>query len=210
MKDWHRLYTNDLGGRLFSWRHKSPSRFFMKILTWLLGGFVFGILTAILFDVIGLVNLAQNAARIMFFVTFLSGVIDAFFRFVVNGVEFFIMQRGLVSMKPFSTFEMLAKFIEGLLPRLNKSEYLEWQEIKEIKESNGNLGVILKTKEEEFLLGVSPCLSYTVYNEDGIGKTQKSTSGRLRFFYENSEFDKQALRNALQKARFAKKMMTSK
>jgi len=190
MKNWQRLYNKDLGRRLYSWRQKSPSRFFMKILTWLLGGFVFGILTAIFFDVINLVDLAQNAGRIMFFVTFLSGTINAFFRFVVNGVEFVVMQKGLVAVKPASGFKTLAKFIEGFFPRLNKSEYIEWQDIKEIKESDGELYVALKKEAGEFTLGVSPCLSVTVYNEDGVGKTRESHSGRFSFFRKNPEFDK--------------------
>lgn len=210
MKNWHRLFNKDLGSRLYSWRHKSPSRFFMKILTWLLGGFVFGILAAIFFDVIGLVEIAQNAARIVFFITFLSGVVNAFYRFIINGVEFIIMQKGLVAIKPVSGLEKLAKLIERFFPRLNKSEYLEWQEIKEIKEGNGELYVVLEEGAEEFSLGVSPCLSVTAYNEDGIGKTRESPGGRLPLFYSNPEFDKDVLRRAVQKARFAKKMLTNK
>lgn len=210
MKNWQRLYNKDLGNRLFSWRHRSPSRFYIKIFTWLLGGFVFGILAAIFFDVIGLVDFAQEAGRITFFVTFLSGTINAFARFVVNGVEFVVMQKGLVAVKPVSGFKALAKLIEGVFPRLNKSEYIEWQDIKEIKESDGEIYIALKKEAGDFSLGVSPCLSMTVYNEDGVGKTKESHSGRLALFSKNPEFDKEALRNAVQKARFAKKMMASK
>ena len=182
----------------------------MKIFTWLLGGFVFGILTAIFFDIIGLVEIAQNAARIVFFIAFLSGVVNSFFRFIINGVEFIIMQKGLVAIKPVSGLEKLANLIERFFPRLNKSEYIEWQDMKEIKEGNGELYVALEEGAGEFLLGVSPCLSVTAYNEDGIGKTRESSSGRFFFFSSNPEFDKEALHRAVQKARFAKKMVTNK
>ena len=221
MKIWRRIKKMDLGAPLLSWRHRAPNRFFVKIFTWLLGGFVFGILTAILVDWIGITffgqnetrmaDFAQNAARIVFFVVFIGGVINAFFRNVIFGHEFRIMEKGFVHMKPIFGHDGLARlFDERKCPFFGKSVYIDWKDVKEIKESEKGVVLVLKQDDTSIQLDTSSVLSLTTYQEDGVPKTKEAKVGKLSLLTHDAAFDREAQKTIVQKARHAKKMYSQK
>ena len=145
MKSWYRAdHRTELGKTLLSWRQKATNKFFSKIITWLLGAFVFGMLTAILLASIGAIELAQNAARIVFFIIFICGLINAYLRNMVHGLEYRITEKALVHFRPFFGFEKMDPVNVRSLPFLrSRIEYMPWQEIKEIKDENETLLIIL-------------------------------------------------------------------
>ena len=72
MKIWHKTKKEEFGHINLVWRHKATGRFCMKIATWMLGGFVFGMVTAIAVDTAGLHELSLSAARTVFFIVFVK------------------------------------------------------------------------------------------------------------------------------------------
>jgi hypothetical protein len=207
MKIWHRSRKMDLGKTLLVWHHRAVSRFFMKIATWLLGGFVCGMLTSIFFAAIGSYEIAQGAARIVFIVVFIAGVAGSYLRNVHYGLEYRIMERGLGNVKP-----LLGTHAAGHIIGLSddalggRTEYILWSEIREVKEEEGTLIAILKN-DQRILLGIAPVVSLSS-TSDG-GGTRVAHGGKYKPFSRDEKLDRDATRLIVQKAREARKSAAS-
>ena len=204
MKLWKRAKGQDLGNVLISWRYKASSRFFTKILTWILGAFVFGIFASIALHTVGLTDLSLPAARIVFFVVLILGIIDAYFRNVVNGNEFQITENGLVHVKPFCGYDELADKLRSTnLAYFNKDEFVSWQKLTKIKETNEGLKFLLGNSGEELSAEISSAISVKNYNEDGMAVERKANVDKYSFSGKDEQFDKELKKAIAQKARLA-------
>ncbi len=156
MKMWKKIKQSETGETLLIWRSKSVNRFLLKILTWLLGSFVCGILTAIVLAPIINPDTAQNAARFVFFIVLIFGNINSFFNNVIHGLEFRITSKGLVGVKPFCGIEVISKNI-GLdkVSFLNKNEFIPWSSFKEIETSDNAFAGILHDDKGSVVLEAS-------------------------------------------------------
>jgi hypothetical protein len=206
MKVWQRSKKEtDFGRVLLIWRHRASGRFFSKIFSWLLGGFVMGLLASILFDTIGLEDQAIHAGRIVFFAVFIIGVISAFFRNLVYGLHYRITQKALLHIRPLCGIEAWSGagkccFLD------DRTEYLPWEQIKSVDESEGNL--VLTLKDDNVVnLGVVPVRALWVPTADGSMEKRAPAKG---MWSRSAQLDKEALKLVLQKAREIKKAAATK
>ncbi|MBN2410395.1 hypothetical protein JXQ31_01810 [candidate division KSB1 bacterium] len=200
MKTWQKVKDKDFGKSLFIWRHRAISRFFTKIFTWLLGGFVSGILTSIFFLAVGLPDVSLTAARIVFFAVFLIGVISAFFRNVYNGLEYRITENALVHVKPMCGIESIGRILGSAeKPFGQQFEYISWERAKEIKDENDTFMMILKDREEAAVIGVAPVASYCNVGENAAPVYFP------KLFASDEKANKTVLKQIVQKARDVRK-----
>ena len=200
MKTWQKAKNEDLGRPLFIWRHRAISRFLTKIFTWLLGGFVSGILTAIFFAAIGLPEVAQLAARIVFFVVFILGLISAFFRNVYHGIEYRITDKAIVHIKPWCGIESINRILGSEeKPFGQQVEFIGWEKAKEMKDQENSLVMVLKEKEDTVTIGVAPVASYC----NVVENTAPVSFPKL--FVSDEKVNKAVLKQVVQKARDAKR-----
>ncbi len=206
MKAWHKAKQEDFGRILLIWRHRAVSRFFMKIATWLLGGYVTGILTSIIIDTLGDPVLSQKAGRIAFLVVFVLGVVNAFFQNVLNGMEFRISEKALVSVKSLFGSAAGGNLLKSVGKLLGQhAEYILWNEIKDIKDEQQVIMLILKEDEATATVDISSLLRVEVLGVDGKKDIRHSRNGKLAVFSKDEKFDQEAMRLILQKARDAKR-----
>lgn len=206
MKVWQRGSTEtDFGPLLLIWRHRATGRFYGKIFSWLLGGFVMGLLASIFFNAIGLGELSLRAGRILFFLVFILGVISAFFRYVIYGLHYRITQKGLLHVRPLCGIEKLRPAGEKLL-RGDRIEFLPWDEVKSAGEAGGVLTLTLK-EGQLVELGVVPVLALWLLTADGGMEKRTSAEGGWK---SSAELDKESLKLIVQKIRDLKKSSASK
>ena len=204
MKLWKRAKGQDLGKTLISWTYKAPSRFFTKILTWILGAFVFGIFASILFHTIGLTDLSQPVARVVFFIVLVLGIIDAYFRNVVNGNEFRITENGLINVKPYCGYDGIAeKLRKTNIAYFNKDEFISWETITKIKETSTGLAFLFGNTGEELTAEIASAISVKNYNEDGKAIEKNANVSKYSFYTKDESFDKELKKAVAQKARIA-------
>jgi len=202
MKAWQKLKNEDLGKTLFIWRHRATSRFFTKIFTWLLGGFVSGIMTSIFFLAIGLPDLSLLAARIVFFVVFIFGVISAFFRNIYYGNEYRIMEKAVVQITPICGIESIGRILGSAdKPFGQKTDFITFEKMKEMKDQENSFIVILKEKGDSLPIGVTPVAGYCNVAENEAPVNIKN------LFARDEKLNKTVLKQIVQKSRDAKKAM---
>ncbi len=205
MKIWKKATNWIFEQNILSWRRRDINKFFSKIFSWLLGGFVFGILTSILFIAINRPDYAQPTARLVFFVIFFLGVLSNFFRSVVYGFEYIITQKALIYSHPFWGWEKLGQILgSDKKPFRQIYYYVAWNEIKEIREHPKGMELILKNEEilqipitYVIKLAVNLNLKSPERKEKGASKTEKLA------------YDKAVQKIVLQAAREAKKKSTN-
>ncbi len=206
MKVWQRSSKGlELGRAVLIWRHRATGRFLNKIFSWFLGGFVMGLLASILFDAIGLSDQALYAGRLVFFVVFIAGSISAFFRNMVYGLHYRVTPWALLHIRPLCGIEAWTGSAEGW-NRGDRIEYLPWEQIKSVEESEGNLVLTLKN-ENVVSVGVAPVRAIWVPTADGGMEKRNSAKG---WWSGSAQLDKEALKLILQKIRDIKKSATSK
>jgi hypothetical protein len=204
MKLWKRAKGQNLGNILISWTYKASSRFFTKILTWILGAFVFGIFASIALHTIGLTDLSLSAARLVFFIVLVLGIIDAYFRNVVNGNEFQITENGLVHVKPFCGYDDIADKLRATnMAYFNKDEFISWEKITKVKESTEGLKFLLGNSEEELTAEIAAAIGVKNYNEDGIAIEKKANVAKYSFYSKDESFDRELKKAIAQKTRIA-------
>ncbi|MBN1558805.1 hypothetical protein JW998_01045 [candidate division KSB1 bacterium] len=148
MKLWNKAKKADFGEVILTWRHRDAGRFGGKIFSWLLGGFVFGILTSILFAALQLPDVALPAARIVFFLVFILGVVNDLFR-VILGYEYRITQQAIVSAHPFFGWERVGELLGSAnKPFRQTYYYLTWQELQEIREVERGILLVHQNGDE--------------------------------------------------------------
>jgi hypothetical protein len=203
MKVWKKAGKDQVGDTLFVWRHRAVNRFFAKVGSWLLGGFVFAILSSIIISIFPHPpqSIEDRTPWIVFFIVFLAGVVNAFVRNIFNGLEFRIMKNGIANVKPHQGFELPGfDKKDGIHPFGEKYEYIPWNEIKEIKENENGIQVLLKNELDEIQLAVSPVVSYFDPSSDIV-----LAHNGAKLFSQDAKVDKDALKLALQKSREAKR-----
>lgn len=149
MKLWNKTLNGDFGEIILTWRYRDVGRFVGKIFSWLLGAFVFGILTSIFFAAIQKADMAQPLARLVFFVVFITGVVSNFFRAVVYGYQFKITEKAMVTPHPFFGWEKLGIILGSEeKPFRHVNYFLNWADTKEIREIDNGIVVVLKNENE--------------------------------------------------------------
>ncbi len=207
MKLWHRSKGENFGKTLLAWRHQSTGRFVNKIGSWLLGGFVMGILASILLNTMGLPDSGKYAGRIVFFLVFFFGVVSAFFRNVVYGLHYRITEKALIHIQPFCGLEkLLQPNAEGVRLRWDRVVYLTWEEIKAVQDAEGSITLNLKS-DDAVQLQVAPVRSLSVVS--GGNALEERTHARGLFGHD-PVFDKEAVKLIVQRIREIKKQATGK
>ena len=205
MKIWKKIKKEETGDTLFTWRHRATSRFFMKIGSWVLGGFVFAIFAAIVISIFPRPPkyVEDQIPWFVFFIVFFMGLTNAFIRNIYNGLEFRIMKNGIGNVKPRYGFELLGfDKKEGLHPFGEYYEVISWDDIKEIKEQDNGILLNIKNTQDPLPVMVSPVVSYF----ESAGEMVLAHKGALKFFSRDAQADKEAQRLVVQKARDAKRI----
>lgn len=149
MKLWNKSFSWDFGDTILAWRVRDGGRFFWKILSWLLGAFVFGLGTSILFAAIQMPELSLPAARVVFFIVFILGVMSNLFRAIVYGYQYKITQQAIVHAHPLYGWEKLGTLLGSAdKPFRQTNYYFFWQEIKDVHEKEKGLVLSLKSAHE--------------------------------------------------------------
>lgn len=149
MKIWNKTLTWDFGKTILTWRYRDVGRFFGKVFSWLLGAFVFGLLTSIFFAAIQQPDLSLPLARLVFFVVFIAGVTSNLFRAIIYGYEFKIAEKAIVMSHPFFGWEKLGVILGSEeKPFRHLNYYFYWQDVQEIREKDGSLELVLKEGHE--------------------------------------------------------------
>ncbi len=223
MKMWEKSKRKeDFGSILVSWRHRSTSRFFSKIFSWLLGAFVFALLTSIFFLAIGMSHLSQPAARIVFFVFFIPGIVSSYFRTIINGVEYWLTENAVVQLRPFSGFENLDKRlgskehpfrmryfsipwtrVKDLKTAISsKDQFYAWlglKQTRDMKESDGAKMSLELTSGVSVEVPVKPVVKLSYYLDRQTKEKRKQPDSKP------SDLDSEAMQTILQNARKANK-----
>jgi hypothetical protein len=204
MKVWKKAGKNNVGETLFVWRHRATNRFFLKIGSWLLGGFVFAILASIIISIFPHPprQIEDQVPWIVFFIVFMAGIVNSFIRNIYNGLEFRILKNGIANVKPQWGFELLGfDKKKGLHPFGDRYEFIPWNDIKEIKEKDDGIQLVLKNDQDDMPLAVSPVVSYF----EPAGDMILAHNGAIKFFSQDAKVDKDVLKLVLQKSREAKR-----
>jgi len=201
MKIWEKTTAWIFGDIILSWRHRDFAKFFWKIFSWLLGGFVFGILAALFFIAIHRPDYSQPTARLVFFIVFLTGVISNFMRAVTYGYKYIVTPDALIYSHPFFGWEPLGKILGSEnKPFRHTYYYVNWEEVKEIREHPKGVTIVLKNEEvldvpviNVSKLAVNLNLKSPEHKEKGASKSEKLA------------YDKAVQRIVLQAVREARK-----
>ncbi|MBN1542794.1 hypothetical protein JW992_11665 [candidate division KSB1 bacterium] len=200
MKVWKKTRNQDFGALIQSWRHKNTERFWMRILTWILTGFVFALATSIMLgNLLGLEpDLTQCLARIVFFVTVIIGIIDSYFSNIVLGVETRLYEKALVQVQPPVVLEWLAFLQKRPQPRIGyKYEYLPLAMIKSVQLEKNELVINLTgAGSVSQSLPVIPVVSYHLFS-GGQQKELVAPVSRYKLTAKDSKFSNQAVASIL-------------
>jgi hypothetical protein len=149
MKIWQKTRNWDFGQTLLEWRHRDAGRLGGKIFSWLLGAFVFGILTSIFWAAVGQPDWAQPWARIVFFVVLILGTASNVFRCIINGLDYKITQQAMVHVHPYLGWEKFSGLLGKLMSAFQVSYFtINWRTVKEIREQKNGILLILQDGQE--------------------------------------------------------------
>ena len=157
-------------------------------------------MTSIFFLAIGLPDLSLLAARIVFFLVFIFGIISAFFRNVYYGIEYRITEKAIVHIKPWCGIESIGRILGSEEKPLGQQvEYIGWEKAKELKDQDNSLVMVLKEREDTVTIGVTPVASYCNVVEN------KAPVSFPKLFTSDENVNKAVLKQVIQKARDAKR-----
>jgi len=205
MKVWQRSKEREFGKILLMPAEDSAGRFAGKIFSWLLSGFVLGLLAAVLCDAVGLSAESLLAGRIVFFAVFIIGTISAWLRNVVYGLQYRITPKALLYVRPLCGFEALCGRGEQLR-RGDRLEIIPWDQIKSVDEAEGALALTLRDGYQ-ISVGVTPVIALWTPTADGAMEKRISLEGRGQ---KSTQLDKESLKLILQKIRDIKKSAATK
>ncbi len=201
MKLWNKTLNGDFGEIILTWRYRDVGRFVGKIFSWLLGAFVFGILTSIFFAGIQKADMALPLARLVFFIVFISGVASNFFRAVVYGYQFKITEKAIVIPQPFFGWEKLGIILGSEEKPFRQVNYfLNWEDSQEIREIENGIVLVLKN-ENEIELPIKNVAELTL--NLNVRKNEPRAKGSSRS--DKLAYDKAVARMVLQTAREARR-----
>lgn len=201
MKWWNKTTKADFGQVILTWRHRDAGRFVGKIFSWLLGAFVFGILTSIFFAAIQLPDIALPAARGVFFIVFIVGLLNDLFRAILNGYEYMITQRAIVYSHPFYGWERVGALLASAdRPFRQTYYYFYWQDVKEIRELEHGI-LLVHRNENEIEVPVQNVIKLVM--NLNLNKPELKAKGSTKS--DKQAYDKTVLRLVLQAARDARR-----
>ena len=201
MKIWKKATTWIFNDTVLSWRHRDFSKFFWKIFSWLLGGFVFGILASITFIAVNRPEYAQTTARLVFFVVFLVGIVSNYFRAVIAGYKYIITKKALIYSHPFFGWEKLGHlFGSKEKPFRQTFYYVDWIDVKELREHAKGIELVLKNDDVLEIPVISVVKLALNLNLKGPERREKGATKSEKLAY-----DKAVQQIILQAARDARK-----
>jgi len=207
MKMWKKTFVWSFGNTLVAWRHKNTGRYFSRLFSnWLLGAFVFGILTSILFLALDLPQLSLPVARTVFFIYLVYGVITDFFRYIIYGLNYQVCENALVFTRPLLGWEAAGNKIFSTKKKpLTRYYYLSWKDVTDIKDSEDSLLLTIQTKKHnvELTVPVTPVLHASMFLDNK--ETTKNFADNSKTDKQKTEFNKQIFKTVLQTARSAQK-----
>lgn len=205
MKIWQKTRNWDFGQTLLEWRHRDAGRFSGKIFSWLLGAFVFGILTSIFFAAVGQADWAQPWARLVFFVILFLGVASNFYRCIIHGLNYKITQKAMVHVHPYIGWEKLTALLGRLMPAFATSYFtINWLTVKEIREQKNGILIILQDGQEA-PVPVIPVSIVTL----NLKLNSPEPRSKNRHKADQAAYDKEILRMVIKAAREAHKAAIS-
>lgn len=205
----HRLDQDlDIGTPLLMWRHRASDRFFYKIFSWLLGGFVFGILASIIVGwIFGLPDASLPIARIVFFGVFIIGVAKSFLLYIIHGVEYQITDTGLVHFKPPFGWDALDRLLQPILSP--KVAFIQWEEVKEITELHGDMLFTFNDGRKDSKINIQHLLQHKVLDQNFVNSfTADQRSAKARPTKNPDKYGNSTSKLILQSAREARKRAT--
>lgn len=203
MKFWHKSKSMNFGNIVLRWRHRDVRRFYYKILSWILAAFIGGIFTSIICAALGIFEQALLLSRIMFLVVFVVGTANSYFIYVVFGSETRLTERALVVVRPVIGHVPLAERLGSpTAPFAARYDYLPWEEIKDVKEQDGQLLLILKKDLQEVQIGVTPVAF--VARETAERSSSESLRGA------DDARDREILKSIVQKVRELRRIPAAK
>lgn len=203
MKFWHKSKSMNFGNTVFRWRHRDTRRFYYKILSWILAAFIGGIFASILCTALGIFEQALLLSRITFLVILVVGVANSYFIYVVFGSEVRLTERALVMVRPVIGHIALAERLgTPAEPFAARFDYLPWEEIKDVREQDGQLLLILKQDLLEVRIGVAPVAF--------VARDIAEPSGGEALRGGDSSKDKEILKSIVLKVRELKRMPVGK
>ncbi len=199
MKMWLKSNTLPSAPAIVEWRRRDLGRFGNKVFSWLLGAFVFGILTSIFFLAVGLPDTAQPAARVVFFAVLIAGLISSAFHCLIKGLWYQITPGGIVHVHPYFGWQ---ERIEEKGTRFFKPHFysLPWEQVKEIREHKNGLLLILSEDDQTFV-PVEPTIKLTM----DLSRNRPEAPQKSRAQNDRPSFQKEALRIVIKAAREAHK-----
>ena len=204
MKVWRKTRTANFGSLLFVWHTKASSKFFVKIFTWLLSAFVFGILTSIALAWLGFEQYSLSGARIVFFVTFLAGIFSAYVQHVVEGLEYRIYSSALVHVKPFTGSRAVAERLGKKADWGAKYEFIPWSIIQSFEIKEENLIIELKEDQGSISMEIKPLNDYGQVSEQGVDFA-KADANNWKLYDSDQPFSEKGARAVLSALREAKR-----
>ncbi len=204
MKVWRKTRTANFGSLLFVWHTKASSKFFVKIFTWLLSAFVFGILTSIALAWLGFEQYALTGARIVFFATFVAGIFSAYVQHVVEGLEYRIYSSALVHVKPFAGSRTVAKRLSKNADRGAKYEFIPWSLIQSFDIKEENLIIELKEEQGSVSMEITPLNDYGKVSEQGVDFA-KADANNWKLYDSDQAFSEKGARIIVSALREAKR-----
>ncbi len=204
MKVWRKTRTANFGSLLFLWHTKPSSKFFVKIFTWLLSAFVFGILASIALAWLGFEQFSLTGARIVFFVTFLAGIFSAYVQHIVDGLEYRIYASALVHVKPFVGIRAVAERL-GKNPDWGaKYEFIPWSLIQSFERKQENLVLELKENQGSISMELLPLNDYGKVVEDRVDLS-KADANNWKLYDSDQSFSEKGAKIIFSALREAKR-----
>lgn len=160
MSVWMKEKSPNVGAVHISWRTRSVSRMFIKILTWFLLAFVLALLAASVIAPFDPLGKAHSYIQLGFILFFLYGIVSSFVGYVYLGQQFAIAEKAVVSYQPLWKGGLLMAWLRKRWGKADQYvEFLPWKDIAKIVKSDKDLTLLLKDGMD-FAIPVLPVLEF--------------------------------------------------
>lgn len=204
MSYWIKGQPIELGEALISWRCRSVSRMFIKILTWLLSAFVLAILLAIVLGPFDPHDNAHPYVRGFFLILLAYGIISAFVQNVYQGQKYLIAEKALISCQPLWKGGFLMAWLRERMGKTQKFvEYIPWDNVSKVSKTGKHLLVELKDGGGSLTVTVSPVLEFKRAAGGAKIVARRIDGLWARMFQTDKKLDKDALQQIIEKAQSA-------
>ena len=200
MSVWLKEKSPDLGRVQISWRTRSITRMFIKILTWFLLAFVVALLAASVIAPFDPLGKAHSYIQLGFALLFLYGIVSSFFGYVYLGQEFAITEKAIISYQPLWKGGLLLVWLRKKFGKVNQYvEFLPWRNIAKILKSDKDLKLSLKDGTD-FAIPVLPVLEFKRQADGEKPFTREIVGFLARLSKTDQELNEYALQRILERA----------